>query len=189
MHLRGVNATTVEDVLEAAGAGKGQFYHHFESRAELEAAVLDFQVARQPETGSDPPTSWDQVDAWFDALYALYAMNDFEGGCPLGSMASEVADRDAELRRRLDEAFQAKADYLARGLEALRARGELERTADPRGPRRVRRGRRTGRAAARPDASERSAPSQRPGPCPGPPPDVPHRGCTRHDNRIIGGEA
>lgn len=131
MHLRGVNATTVEDVLEAAGAGKGQFYHYFESRAELEAAVLDLQVARQPETGSDPPASWDQVDAWFDALYALYAMNDFEGGCPLGSMASEVADRDAELRRRLDEAFQAKADYLARGLEALRARGELERTADP----------------------------------------------------------
>jgi len=132
MHLRGVNATTVDEILEAAGVGKGQFYHYFESRAELEAAVLEFHVSSQPEVrSSEAPGTWEEVDAWFDALYGLHEMHDFQGGCPLGAMASEVADRDAELRSRLDEAFRLKARYLARGLRALQERGELEASADP----------------------------------------------------------
>src|SRR2546430_2529688 len=37
---RGIAATTVDEVLAAAGAGKGQFYHYFRSRDELAAAAV-----------------------------------------------------------------------------------------------------------------------------------------------------
>jgi AcrR family transcriptional regulator len=38
--LQGIAATTVDEVLAAAGAGKGQFYHYFSSRDELAAAAV-----------------------------------------------------------------------------------------------------------------------------------------------------
>src|SRR2546429_9680652 len=37
---RGIAATSVDEVLAAAGAGKGQFYHYFRSRDELAAAAV-----------------------------------------------------------------------------------------------------------------------------------------------------
>src|SRR5258707_7997878 len=40
---RGIAATTVDEVLAAAGAGKGQFYHYFRSRDELAAAAVGFR--------------------------------------------------------------------------------------------------------------------------------------------------
>src|SRR5215470_11458515 len=38
---RGIAGTSVDDVLEAAKAGKGQFYHYFRNRDELVPALLD----------------------------------------------------------------------------------------------------------------------------------------------------
>ena len=43
---RGIAATTVDDVLAAAGAGKGQFYHYFSGRDELAAAAVGFRCAQ-----------------------------------------------------------------------------------------------------------------------------------------------
>lgn len=135
MHVRGVSDTSLEDILEVADAGKGQFYHYFENRAGLEAAVLDYHTARQPEAVSpgDVLTTWADVQAWFASAYRLYEMTDFKGGCPLGSMASEVADRDEGLREKLDAAFIVKRDHLAAGLESLKAGDILRRDADPAG--------------------------------------------------------
>src|SRR6185437_8513536 len=42
----GVAATSVDEVLAAAGAGKGQFYHYFRSRDELAAAAVGHRCAR-----------------------------------------------------------------------------------------------------------------------------------------------
>lgn len=133
MHLRGVHATSVDDVLEVAGVGKGQFYHYFEGRSALEEAVLERQVGRQPEVlrPDAVPDTWASVEAWFESIYAVHAMNDFRGGCPLGAMAAEVADRTEDLRRRLDDAFRLKAGHLARGLAALKENGGLTGDADP----------------------------------------------------------
>jgi AcrR family transcriptional regulator len=43
---RGVAATTVDEVLAAAGAGKGQFYHYFSGRDELAAAAVGYRCAQ-----------------------------------------------------------------------------------------------------------------------------------------------
>ena len=52
MYQRGVGLTTLEDVLAAAGAGKSQLYHYFDSKADLVAAVIERQLesvlAQQP---------------------------------------------------------------------------------------------------------------------------------------------
>ena len=43
---RGIAATTVDEVLAAAGAGKGQFYHYFNGRDELAAAAVGIAARR-----------------------------------------------------------------------------------------------------------------------------------------------
>ncbi len=128
MHLQGVRATSVDHVLEAAGVGKGQFYHYFDSRADLEAAVVERFASAQPESAApdDILRTWDDVDRWFDVVYALYAETGFRGGCPLGTMASEVADRDAALRERLEAAFRRKCEHLARGFDVMQSTGIMD---------------------------------------------------------------
>ena len=43
---RGIAATSVDEVLAAAKAGKGQFYHYFRSRDELAAAAVGYRCAQ-----------------------------------------------------------------------------------------------------------------------------------------------
>src|SRR6266513_2239265 len=43
---RGIAATSLDEVLAAAKAGKGQFYHYFRSRDELAAAAVGYRCAQ-----------------------------------------------------------------------------------------------------------------------------------------------
>jgi TetR/AcrR family transcriptional regulator, transcriptional repressor for nem operon len=43
---RGIAGTSVDEVLAASGAGKGQFYHYFRGRDELAAAALGFRCTQ-----------------------------------------------------------------------------------------------------------------------------------------------
>ncbi|WP_394327032.1 TetR/AcrR family transcriptional regulator, partial [Mycobacteroides abscessus] len=43
MYHNGVSTTSLDDVLTAAGAGKGQMYHYFDGKADLVAAVIERQ--------------------------------------------------------------------------------------------------------------------------------------------------
>src|SRR5258708_26817399 len=43
---RGIAATSVDEVLAAAGAGKGQFYHYFRGRDELATAAVGYRCAQ-----------------------------------------------------------------------------------------------------------------------------------------------
>lgn len=40
LHNRGFNATSVQDITEAAGVPKGSFYNHFASKEELGSAFV-----------------------------------------------------------------------------------------------------------------------------------------------------
>ena len=41
MYVRGIGATTLDDVLEASGASKSQLYRHFANKDELVRAVVE----------------------------------------------------------------------------------------------------------------------------------------------------
>ena len=46
MHEKGIDATSMDDVLVASRTGKSQTYHYFSSKEDLVAAVLEFQFSR-----------------------------------------------------------------------------------------------------------------------------------------------
>ena len=68
-HVQGVNGTSVDQVPERSGTGKGQFAHYFGSKTGLVHAVLQHlhQIIRdgQAPTGYRVET-WADLDGWFD---------------------------------------------------------------------------------------------------------------------------
>lgn len=134
MFVHGVRGTSLDDVLDAAQVSKSQLYHYFASKDDLVRAVVARQTAQvfaAQEPWLDALDSWAAIAGWFDGLVQLQEERGCLGGCPLGSLASELADENEAARRDLAAAFDAWEGYLRRGLERMRARGELRAAADP----------------------------------------------------------
>jgi TetR/AcrR family transcriptional regulator, transcriptional repressor for nem operon len=132
MYQKGVSTTSLDDVLAAAGSGKSQLYHYFDSKADLVAAVIDRQLelvlARQPSlTHID---SWERIDDWVSEILTAHSAPGGPFACPLGTMAAELKN-DETFRPLLDEAFRRWEAPLANGLQTIQDRGELVADADP----------------------------------------------------------
>ena len=129
----GIAATTVDEVLAAAGAGKGQFYHYFSGRDELAAAAVGFRCAQvvagltQALGGVSSLAGLEQALAGFAAGFEQAGMP----GCPIGTLATEIADRNEAARLQAAAGFDAWEQLLADALERMRQRGELRADAVP----------------------------------------------------------
>ncbi len=127
-HIHGVAATSVDDVLKASGTGKSQFYYYFASKGALVHEVLAFQfdryiAAQQPFI--ENLGSWKGIKQWLDSIADQYESGGLVGGCPIGSLAAEMNDRDEALRQKMAAAFTRWESYLAKGLQSLKGRGLL----------------------------------------------------------------
>lgn len=134
MHERGVAGTSLDDVRAATGTNKSQLYHYFADKSALVRAVVERQVeqvlaAQQPEL--DDLDSMPALRRWADRVVALNEQGGCVGGCPLGRLASELADDDAAARAGLFAGFEAWQESLAAGIRLMRGRGELAQDADP----------------------------------------------------------
>lgn len=132
--LHGVGRTGVEDVQREAGVSASQLYHYFGDKQTLMRAVIAHQTAevlaaQQPELAA--LDTFDALDRWRDRLVALQRARHCIGGCPIGSIAAEMADEDPEARADLVESFEQWEAPLRAGLGAMRERGALRTDADP----------------------------------------------------------
>ena len=71
------------------------------------------------------------VRAWADALVALQETRQAPGGCPIGSLAGQLAEHDDGARSALADGMDRWQAGIRDGLERMAARGELRPEADP----------------------------------------------------------
>ena len=130
---RGIAAVSVDEVLAAAGAGKGQFYHYFRGRDELAAAAVGFRCAQVVAGLTEALGSVSSLQGLEQALAGFMAGFEQAGmpGCPIGTLASEVAGRNEEARVQAAAGFDAWGKLLADALERMRQLGELRADAEP----------------------------------------------------------
>jgi TetR/AcrR family transcriptional repressor of nem operon len=134
MHERGVAGTSLDDVRAATGTSKSQLYHYFADKSALVRAVVAMQVAQVLQAQSrelDDLGSMAALAAWRDRVVALNAQVACVGGCPLGRLASELAEHDPLARAALADGFREWQDRLTAGLRVMQQRGELDAGADP----------------------------------------------------------
>lgn len=128
----GVEGTSLDEVLAAAGVSKGQLYHYFADRDALVAAA----VARRCALVLDELTqllggvaTLAELERTLGGFVAVYEQR--LSGCPIGTLASEVAERNEGARVEVAAAFDAWEGLFADALERMRERGELRAEASP----------------------------------------------------------
>jgi len=134
IYTHGVERTSLDDVMAASGVSKSQLYHYF---ADKDALVLEV-IARQTERvlhaqrpHLEALDSLAALKAWRGAIVRLNKAAQSRG-CPLGSLASELANDSEPARKRLADSFSIWRDRIENGLAKMRERGELSASADPR---------------------------------------------------------
>jgi AcrR family transcriptional regulator len=129
----GVAGTSLDEVLAAAGAGKSQLYHYFRGRDELVEAAVGYRCEQvvggltQALGTVDSLAGLEQALAGFVAGYEQLGMP----GCPIGSLAAEVAEHNEGARLRAAAAFDSWEQLFAQVLERMRDRGELRADSSP----------------------------------------------------------
>lgn len=128
-------SVSLDEICRATSTSKSQLYHYFGDKDDLVHAVIDHE--RERVLGFHRPaleslSSWDDIQAWRDMVVQAQAARVCRGGCPLGSLANELADLDERARTRLSDAFMAWEQLLSDGLGKLVEAGTLRADADAR---------------------------------------------------------
>ncbi|TDC51713.1 TetR/AcrR family transcriptional regulator [Actinomadura sp. KC345] len=133
MRVRGVGATTLDDVVVAGNVSKSQLYRHFEDKQALVRAVIEFTgdraIAVERERLNRVMTLTG-LRRWRDALVENNALQQGRYGCPLGSLASEVVDQDPIARQKLNELFSAWRELFESLLQRFQKVGVIPQEAD-----------------------------------------------------------
>jgi AcrR family transcriptional regulator len=134
MFDRGVAGTTTEDVQHAAGVSPSQIYHYFGDKKSLVKAVIAYDTdlilsVQQPVLSR--LDSFEALEAWRDFIIDIQVERNCAGGCPIGSLASELSEHDTEARAALAVGFARWETAIRDGLMAMQDRGELGADADP----------------------------------------------------------
>ncbi|TPI43726.1 TetR/AcrR family transcriptional regulator [Mesorhizobium sp. B3-1-6] len=107
---RGYHASSLGDLMAAAGVTGGALHHHFPTKKALALAVIEERVAAAvQETWIDPvlaaSSAREGVRAVFEAVAAELQQQGYVRGCPLNNLAHELSLADDEFRLALARIF------------------------------------------------------------------------------------
>ena len=119
--------------MEATGTSKSQLYHYFADKDALISEVIKTQLggviaAQEPHLRE--VSSWEGLQRWCDHLVTMTRATQGVGGCPLGSLVGELADRSDSARHELVRCFAEWQSYLLNGFRVMRDNDELAAEAD-----------------------------------------------------------
>jgi TetR/AcrR family transcriptional regulator, transcriptional repressor for nem operon len=127
-HKQGVHLTSPDEVIEASGTGKGQFYHYFKNKEGLVHEVL-LNHLDAITTGTAPIDyeikTWRELEQWFHAQIALQKRFNMARGCPFGTIGNEVTESDELIRQDLNLLFEVMKNKLATFFVTEKAKGRL----------------------------------------------------------------
>ncbi len=134
MYVKGVAATTLDDVRAASGTSKSQLYRHFPDKDALVHAVVSTQsqtILAREHAQLDRLNSFAGLVRWRNVLTQLNRLQHGAYGCALGSMAIELSDQDDQARSALADTFAEWQRLIAAGLQRMKDKGTLRQDADP----------------------------------------------------------
>lgn len=126
-YRQGYPSTSVEEVLEASGVVRSNFYYHFSGKAELAEEVVRHWIGIYDRELVTPALEGASGDVWtglrrlFRLAAAFQDPATGRTGCPLGQLASDLSGANPRVQRLL-------TDYLSRTEARIRELVEEEGT-------------------------------------------------------------
>jgi AcrR family transcriptional regulator len=133
MYRHGAAGMSTPALRDAAAVSSSQIYHYFADKDDLTRAVIAFQT--EAILANQGPLlarldSLEALRAWRDDVVDVARQQGGAGGCPLGSLSSELSDDHPWAREALATGFAAWSETIRTGLLGMIANGTLGREAD-----------------------------------------------------------
>jgi TetR/AcrR family transcriptional repressor of nem operon len=129
LHGKGFNATSVQDITEAAGVPKGSFYNHFASKENLGAEVLKLYSERTGAAfkvlGDMSIAPLQRLRLHLKAMIELASGGDAFCGCLIGNFGSELSTQSPLIRAELVELLSEWTAAVAAPIAAAQQSGEV----------------------------------------------------------------
>lgn len=138
MSSNSYGSVSVDGICAAADARKGSFYHFFPSKADLAIAAMEEDTRRSLATYEAAfKTDVSPLERFFrlsDALVSAQASAaerlGHVPGCPVTSVASEMAGRNEDISRKFEEVARLRSRFFESAVMDLIIDGELPSTTD-----------------------------------------------------------
>ncbi|WP_327294144.1 MULTISPECIES: TetR/AcrR family transcriptional regulator [unclassified Streptomyces] len=133
MYRHGVAGTSTPAVRDAAGVSSSQIYHYFTDKDDLTRAVIAFQSEAILSHQAPLLARLDSIEAlrsWREVVVDAARRQNGAGGCPLGSLSSELSDDHPWAREALAASFTVWSEAIHAGLDAMVDNGALRPETD-----------------------------------------------------------
>ena len=131
LNTKGIAATAYSDVMQATKMAKGGLYGHFESKDQLSAAVVDYNlnklVEKVQQAIGNTGTAKDKLFAWLDAFKSPKQFP-VEGGCPLLNFGTEADDTNQLVREKVKTVIEMAQKTIAAIIQQGIKNGEFKET-------------------------------------------------------------
>jgi TetR/AcrR family transcriptional repressor of nem operon len=132
-HSRGFNAAGVKDITDRAGAPKGSFYNHFDSKEALAVVAVEryAERSRLEDLADRSVAPLTRLRRHFELLRARAEEHGFTRGCLLGNLGAEVADHSDVLRAAVEQNLARWTELITEALAEAQQTGSLRAQLDP----------------------------------------------------------
>jgi TetR/AcrR family transcriptional regulator, transcriptional repressor for nem operon len=130
---KGFKSSTIEDIADAAGAFKGSFYNHFNSKEAVAVATVELytEVGIGMLAMKGPPSPIKRLRKHFELMAAYQRKHHFPQGCLLANFSAELADETVGLRKALNEAMKRWYKAVATVVRQAQDAGEINKRHNP----------------------------------------------------------
>ena len=132
---RGYEATSVHDLLEEMGIGRGSMYDTFGDKRALFLAALDrfeeTRVSRADEILEGSASAVEGIRRLFETTIEGLVSYEPRRGCLMANTAVELAPHDEQVAGRISRYVRRSEDAFERALVRGRATGEIPADKDP----------------------------------------------------------
>jgi len=121
-YRRGYNQTSFQDISDATGIPRGNFYYYFKTKDDILSAVVTSRIASLSVVLNECETETNDARErllLFTNLLEYKRDDVIQSGCPIGSLSSELAKDDAELHAISRQAFVMLRDWIRQQFETL----------------------------------------------------------------------
>jgi TetR/AcrR family transcriptional repressor of nem operon len=135
VHERGFGASSVRDIVHAAGVPQGSFTNHFASKEAFGLEIFEryremtsAAVSATLRNDALPPLR--RLRAWIDGQLEYLRKDDMRRGCLFGNLSAEATEQSDAIRARVASVFAENQASVAYCLEAAVDAGELAPNSD-----------------------------------------------------------